>query len=73
MEKYLPETFQWLRNISTLVIHSDIDRSGFAEMNTENMHPDTRGSIGNGQCRERRQCKQRSSFNPYTKSPDSVG
>ena len=54
MEKYLPETFQWLRNISTLVIHSDIDRSGFAEMNTENMHPDNRGSIENGQCRERR-------------------
>ena len=54
MERYLPETCQWLRNTSTLVIHSDIDRSGFEEMNTGNMHPDNRRSIENGQCWERR-------------------
>ena len=46
-ERYLPETLQWLRNISILVDsfdHSDIDSNGSAELNTENMNPHNRGS-----------------------------
>ena len=46
-ERYLPETLQWLKNISILVDsfdHSDIDSNGSAELNTENMNPHNRGS-----------------------------
>ena len=44
MERYFPETFQWLRNKCTLVIGMTIDSSGSAGMNTENLHLDNRGS-----------------------------
>ena len=61
------------KHISDLDDYSDIDSSGSAEMNTENTHPDNRGSnMDSFENVDKTKCKQRSSFIPYMKSPDSI-
>ena len=58
------------KHISDLDGHSDIDSSGSVEINTQNTHPDNRGS--NTDNVENRLCKQRSSFIPCTKSHNLI-
>ena len=58
------------KHISDLDGHSDIDSSGSVEINTQNAHPDNRGS--NTDNVKNRLCKQRSSFIPCTKSHNLI-
>lgn len=51
--------------------YSDINSSGSAEVKAEDTLPENRGR-NTGQCHERRQFKQRTSFIAYTKSTNSI-